>query len=104
MAFMVPEYIEDAPYEVEDRHGFETIVWSDLVGDNPKLEDFKDYIEAEPINFERLPRGIIFRLSAPGYLDSTEWGYAKTIEEARQQIEEFWEVDPDTGDELLEED
>jgi hypothetical protein len=39
------------------------------------------------------------RLSAPGYLDCTEWsGPYETLEEAKQYIEETYDVDPDTGE------
>jgi hypothetical protein len=101
MAFMVPEYIEDKPYEVETQIGT-CIVPSELVGDDPDLSDFRDFVEGKPHSFTRLDAGIIFRLSASGYLDCTEWSYAETLEEAKEQIESLYEVDPDTGDELEE--
>src|SRR5262249_22744243 len=41
------------------------------------------------------------RLSADGYTDQTDWsGPFDTEQEARDHIEDFYEVDPDTGDEL----
>jgi len=45
--------------------------------------------------------GFFARLSAPGYLDCTEWsGPFETYEEAQQWVEEFYQVDPETGEEL----
>jgi hypothetical protein len=39
------------------------------------------------------------RLSAPGYLDNTDWGGpSDTEEEAREYMEEAFEVDPTTGE------
>lgn len=41
------------------------------------------------------------RLSAPGYMDCTEWaGPFDTIEDARGYIMDQYDVDPDTGDDL----
>jgi hypothetical protein len=40
-------------------------------------------------------------LSADGYLDQTDWsGPFDTEDEARDHIRDFYEVDPDTGDDL----
>jgi hypothetical protein len=99
---MVPEYIEDTPFEVETNCGT-FVVLSELVGDDPELGDFKDYVEGEPEEFTRLDPGIVYRLSAPGYLDCTDWNYAETMEEAKEQIESMYDVDPDTGEEFEEE-
>jgi hypothetical protein len=48
-------------------------------------------------------RGVFCRLSAPGYMDCTDWmGPYNTHSEARAAIAGFYEVDPETGDELPE--
>jgi hypothetical protein len=101
MAFMVPEYDHGTFYEVEDRRGEGYLVPGDLVGKKPSVRDFADYIESgEPRAFEKV-RGWFVRLSAPGYLDATDWsGPFKTEAEARKHVEDFWEVDPDTGEDL----
>lgn len=44
------------------------------------------------------------RLSAPGYMDCTDWsGPYETEQEAREAIVDMWDVDPDSGDQLPEE-
>jgi hypothetical protein len=101
MAFMVPDYYHGVFYEVEDKHGEGHLVPGDLVGKRPTVRDFDDYVESgETRSFEKV-RGWFVRLSAPGYMDATDWsGPFKTEAEARKHVEDFWEVDPDTGDEL----
>lgn len=71
-------------YEVTSTSGEGTLVPGDLVGSNPEVEDFKDYIEGgDPAEFER-KEGWAARYSAPGYLDCTEWcGVYATEEKAR---------------------
>jgi hypothetical protein len=106
-AFMEPEYYKGLFYDVENTHGESTLVPADLIGGRadveftpPDLSDFEDYIEGKPERFERV-KGWFVRLSASGYMDATEWsGPFKTKAEARKFVEDHYEVDPDTGDEL----
>ena len=101
MAFMTPEYRNDPFYEVETTAGG-WLVPADLVGDDPALEDFEDYVEGEPESFTKV-EGWFVRLSASGFMDATEWsGPHETEEEVREHVKEHWEVDPDTGDDLEE--
>ena len=53
---------------------------------------------------EEHPAAFCYRLSAPGYLDATDWhGPFETLEEARTDCERTYDVDPDTGEEVGEE-
>jgi hypothetical protein len=74
---------------------------ADLVGANPSAADFADYLEGkirgddDDAEFE-LVSGWFCRLSAPGYMDCTDWsGPYETEQEARDYIAEQYDVDPD---------
>jgi hypothetical protein len=84
MAFMTPVY--------SNERGESYLVPADYVGDMGDDEE----IEASY-------NGPWFcRLSASGYMDATEWdGPYDTLEDAKTAIIDAWDVDPDTGDELL---
>ena len=100
MAFMVPQYTRDTFFVVDTDAGTE-VVPADLVGDNPDPEDFEDYIHGTEVFDYEAEKGWYARLSAPGYLDATDWtGPFETLEDAKDYIEETYDVDPDTGEEL----
>ena len=93
MAFMEPQYDQGIYVRCEDEEGGESLI---------PLSYFEPEHHGKRIGVER---GIFARLSAPGYLDCTEWaGPFGTEDEARDYIVDTFEVDPDTGDELPEED
>ena len=54
------------------------------------------YTTDEPIEWENI-KGYGARLSAPGYLDCTEWTVFDTEEEAREYLEEIY-PDEDSGE------
>lgn len=87
MAFMVPEYLYGRWAECEDNWGETNIVPADMV------EEATDVV--------RYRYGWGCRLSAPGYLDCTDWTVFDTEEEARDHIEEMYDVDPDTGEDII---
>lgn len=79
------------------------------------MEFYSDYINvgiADVYSFDEIttmrntqresgqPVGV--RLSAPGYLDCTEWTTFATMKEARDYIAAVYDVDPDSGDPLSE--
>jgi hypothetical protein len=103
MAFMVPQYTNEDFFEVTTEGGEGWLVPAEGFGKSPDPSDFADYVEfGTPEEVERVS-GWFARLSAPGYLDATPWaGPFETEQEAREYIEETWEVDPDTGDSLEE--
>lgn len=92
MAFMQPVYENGTFVRITDASGES---WSVPKDASLPLEDGETSEEET---------GWFYRLSAPGYMDCTEWtGPFKTEEEAREDCRETWDVDPDTGDELPEE-
>lgn len=90
MAFMEPQYELGSWLECENKYG-ETY-W--MPADCEDLVDLGDKV----VTLHMLKWGA--RLSAPGYMDCTDWAVFDTEEEAREYIRDEYEVDPDTGDEL----
>ena len=98
MAFMEPQYLEGIWFDIDGDCGI-TSVFADDVGHNTTV--LADYYEGKIESVEKR-RGVGARLSAPGFMDCTEWAVYPTLEEARAGIEETYDVDPDTGDDLPE--
>ena len=82
----------------------------DLTGDLPASEfladgvteensaDVQTYCEGKVQSWENIT-GFGARLSAPGYLDCTEWTVFDTEEEAREYLEEYYpESEEDSGE------
>jgi hypothetical protein len=77
-------------YKVTSTGGEGTLVPADLVGPEPEVVSFADYIEGEPAEFER-KEGWAARYSANGYLDCTEWcGVYETKQEALDACRELY--------------
>lgn len=95
MAFMQPQFTEDTLWwEVDGNCGVLTLPCSLF-----SKEDTISLYDGAPMEVEQIS-GIGARLSAPGYMDCTEWAVFDTMEEARAYMRDVWEVDPDTGDAL----
>jgi hypothetical protein len=100
---MIPQYIKASFFEVSTGND-SFLVHPDCVGKDPAIEDFKPYVEGTPESFEAVP-GWFCRLSAPGYLDATEWsGPFERLSEAQKSLRDTFDVDPDTGISLDDED
>lgn len=86
MAFMIPEY-HDASTD-----GSVVAYNGELYMDAPD-----DLPESDSV--EVFDAGFFARLSAPGYLDCTDWeGPFATEGEARAYIRDTWDVDDETGE------
>jgi len=99
-SFMKPEIYQGEAYEVDGSGGI-TVVPFDLVGDlglvvgesmDEDDESFKlaaaalkDFVEGEIWRIE-LSEGWLARLSAPGYMDSTEWSIYDSKQEAEEEL------------------
>ena len=95
MGFMQRQItIKSKWFQVETSQGTEFIP-SELVGTNPAIEDLTDYCEGIPVSFEAI-EGYGARLSAPGYMDCTEWTVFQTAEEAQSYLEEMYPEDEET--------
>lgn len=108
MAFMVPVAEHMAVYHVETTHGSEYIpelVCGDIMHEKDAgRETLSQYCEGnvyrESFSVERKV-GWYGRLSAPGYLDCTEWeGPYESEEEAINAICEQYDVD-ENGDDVV---
>lgn len=114
MAFMIPEYLIRRAWVVDvSGYGlqpfFAATPFDQAGGDEVELAEwFADLLGLDAsdildVSRDDYPKAYV-RLSAPGYMDATEWSGFDTLEEAREHVREFWEVDPDTGESLCEED
>lgn len=92
--FMQP-YIEEADYFVVPTNLGDEIVPADVVGRtcSTAAEAFANYVEgtiSDPDELIDLRHGYIARLSAPGYLDATDWCAFETAEEAAEFLIEMY--------------
>lgn len=87
--FMQPEIYKDRAYIVETTYGTE-VVPHDLVGDG--YTPLTDFLEGTPYEDQIfvIKEGYLARLSAPGYMDCTEWSIHDTAEEAMTYLEEMY--------------
>jgi len=97
MAFMIPQY----------EHVHQWDQWSEVytVSGEVLIAPFgvlpAEVVEESEIESIRSALGWFCRLSAPGYMDCTDWsGPYETENEAREAIVEMYDVDPDSGDEI----
>lgn len=86
-------------YQVETSQGTE-FVDADLVGKQEPADSdgLVDYCEGIPVSWE-LIQGYGARLSAPGYMDCTEWSVFDTQEEAEKYLDETYPEDEETDEE-----
>jgi hypothetical protein len=94
MTFMTPKAYTAGYFEVETTSGTEIV--PDFVVDCTtaiSVEALLDYLEGTPFDPDAMiepQKGVVWRLSADGYLDCTSWGAAPTMEKAYAQIEEMY--------------
>lgn len=97
MSFMQKQVIYDRWFEVDTSQG----IWflpQDLIGKTtkPKHSELRDYLPpGAKIYSTELRDGYGARLSAPGYLDRTEWAVFETKDEAEQYLAETYEDEED---------
>lgn len=90
--FMQPQVVHDSWYEVSTTHG---TVWipKDVIGHgDASPDDLKEYCEGDYQEHSVLC-GWGARLSAPGYLDCTEWTVFDGEEEAKEFLRSEYEVE-----------
>jgi hypothetical protein len=92
--FMQKQVVYDRWFEVETHNGTQYIQ-QDFVGmtlnpDYSELVEFLDVTNADDIYSCRVVDGYGARLSAPGYLDCTEWTVFETKEDALSFLDEFY--------------
>ena len=100
MAFMKPYYTNEDFFVGETASGESVVCPCDVYG---TVERFAQECDVDPNldTTDRVSGKWWTRLSAPGYLDATDWnGPFDTLEQARECIESTYDVDADTGDDL----
>ena len=102
MAFMEPEIIGCDYWEVSANHGETHYVPCDVESDPAELADYVDGTidlddDGKPIAERKT--GFLARLSAPGYMDCTDWTAHDTEDEARAYLAETFGDDDDDDDE-----
>ena len=98
-------------YQVETTYGTEWIP-KDIVGNYPDADRESVKEEVYPLAFNEIQqycegtvrewetvKGYGARLSAPCYMDCTEWSVFDTVEEAQEYLDEYYPEDEDSEDE-----
>lgn len=110
MGFMQQEILSGEWYEIDGSHGT-TYVPSDIIGavtikgkairkgklyqaTNNLVAQLRDYVSGD-IYSVQLREGYGARLSAPGYMDRTEWSVFDTQDEAQEFLDDFYGEDTD---------
>lgn len=98
MAFMEPQVEYGQWLEIDTTNGTEFIP-ADLISldielnetseNEEHLEEVAQYCEGEPQSV-KLREGWGCRLSAPGYMDCTEWSVFETEKEAKEHLDEMY--------------
>lgn len=97
MPHMQTEVVFGTYFEVDTTHGTE-IVPTDACGHTMTTvaEALMLYLNGAPLDKDAecpVKEGWLARLSAPGYLDCTDWSAFETETEAREFLEEFYGED-----------
>lgn len=90
MAFLIPEYVDGRWARVTDWAGEVYVTPEEYLGD--LLSDLGSTPEPPEII-----QAVGVRLSAPGYLDATDWYLAETETDARRIVVEDFSACPDCG-------
>jgi hypothetical protein len=115
MPFMKQQIIFATWYEVDTTHGIFSIP-TDVVGNLEYDEEQEDYTEeskeallqylevfkTSDIHSIEERKGYGARLSAPGYMDCTEWTVFNTEDEAQAYLDENYPEDEEEEDEASE--
>ena len=95
MPFMKPDVFKGEAWRVETTHGT-FFVPADVESDPDKLGDYVEgVIEETP---EKV-HGWLGRMSAPGYMDCTDWCFGETEEGVLEQLRDFYGLDDERDDE-----
>lgn len=90
--YMEPQVTDHTQWiHAETDHGTEYIRYEDVFSGNrevtpPQPREIAPYVQGTVIGSIEIVRGFGARLSAPGYLDCTEWSVFKTASEAMNHL------------------
>lgn len=98
MSFIKPQIVQDHYFEVSTSEGS---FWlpTYALGENPDAKTFQDLYELEYLGHE-LIYGWGARMSAPGYMDCTDWCVFDTEAEAKEYLRETYDAQIDEVDEV----
>lgn len=99
MGFMQPEVKEGDAYVVETKYGT-VVVPCDIHRDAQTCAELQVYMEGDPLEPDEAPEvrhGWLYRLSAPGYMDCTDWGIAPTKKEAEDVLKDLYGSEEQDG-------
>ena len=97
MPHMIPQYVREDFFTGEGLDGSVSAP-ADVFRD---ADDFATSTGCDRDTVEVVRDHVWARLSAPGYLDATEWlGPFDTLAEAGAELAELYDVDADTGEAL----
>lgn len=102
MSFMEPEVIQGSGYIVETTEGSSFVVPDVVLEGEPTARRLMQYAPenvGQRYDSHEEAKGFFVRMSAPGYLDATDWEFFSTQEEVDAWIEEQEEGDDDDDDE-----
>lgn len=100
MSFMVQEVCYGHYYLIEANHGETTLVPADVCN-GETAGDFADYVQGkidDPDEPVESTEGWYGRMSAPGYLDCTDWTWGETEQEVRATLTEYYGDDEDESE------
>ena len=100
MGFMQPQIRFDRWYKIE-ADGVWFVPAAD-VGPVKSIDDLRDYCEGKVEGYE-IVEGWGARLSAPGYLDRTDWCVLGSREEAEAYLREMYDEESEEEEEEAEE-
>lgn len=95
MAHMQPQVVFDTWYEIEDKHGEIHIVPKEVIEDfiHSELESLTTTAQGFSVTVHKDTWG--GRMSAPGYLDCTDWCLYASEKEAYADLKETYGDDDD---------
>jgi hypothetical protein len=97
MPFMQPQIYFGGYFLIETTIGTECVP-DDVIGRTvgTHVEAFANYLEGKPLDDDECVEhrsGWLARLSAPGYLDCTDWSWHATEQEAENYLMETYDLD-----------
>lgn len=90
--FMTPDYCQDNFYLVDMMDGSTCCVPQHVSGKVKHVRQLAMYCDGDPVKNQKLTvqSGFVYRLSANGYMDATDWSYASTeLEMWKEMIDLF---------------
>lgn len=99
--FLPCDYVGTLGLNVEDSISYRFPTEQEKRETNAKQprNPFSEYVDSDIVYSAALCDGMLCRLSAPGYMDCTDWTPCESEEDALEQIAELYGDDDDSGDE-----